>query len=53
MRTIRTLIFNLSNVFRHGKLIINSLNGTQQCQDKNIHDYYCDAEKPFIAIKND
>jgi len=49
MKTNNTSIFNLIEIFRQGKKkIINSINSEKHCEQKGIHDFYCDAEKPFI-----
>ncbi|KPM33054.1 Hypothetical protein I595_1481 [Croceitalea dokdonensis DOKDO 023] len=43
-------IFNLIEIFRgpyHTDLKIFS--ATQHCEQKHHHDFYCDAEKPFIT----
>lgn len=42
-------IFNLIEIFRQGKTkIINSITPRTHCEQKGIHDFYCDAEKPFV-----
>lgn len=42
-------IFNLIEIFRQGKKqIINSISPKTHCEQKAIHDFYCDAEKPFV-----
>lgn len=43
-------IFNLIEIFRHSpKQIVNTISPKTHCAQKQIHDYYCDAEKPFIG----
>ncbi len=50
METNNTSIFNLIEIFRQGKKqIINSINPKTHCEQKSIHDFYCDAEKPFVG----
>lgn len=51
MNTTHTSIFSLINIFRQGKKSINNLNTAKHCEDKSIHDYYCDAEKPHLAFQ--
>ncbi len=42
-------IFNLIEIFRQGKKrIITSLSAKTHCERSAIHDFYCDAEKPFV-----
>ncbi len=49
MRIQNKSIFNLIEIFRQGKKqIINSINTKKHCEQKAIHDFYCDAEKPYI-----
>ncbi len=52
MKTTHTSVFNLINIFRQGKKIIKNLNTVQHCEEKSIHDYYCDAEKPNVTFQN-
>ncbi len=43
-------IFNLIEIFRTSKNPIKVRALTKQhCEQKHHHDFYCDAEKPFIA----
>ncbi|WP_179334129.1 hypothetical protein [Winogradskyella costae] len=43
-------IFNLIEIFTNSpKKIVNNINTESYCEEKHIHDYYCDAEKPFIS----
>ena len=49
-------IFNLIELFRRTpKRIINTIVPKTHCEQKQLHDYYCDAEKPHISLegKND
>ena len=46
-------LFNLIEIFRQGpKPAVNGIIPQTHCEQKQLHDYYCDAEKPFVAIKN-
>ncbi|MDY8138600.1 hypothetical protein [Aquimarina sp. 2201CG5-10] len=50
MRIQNKSIFNLIEIFRSGrKRIINTFSTKTHCDQRGIHDYYCDAEKPFIS----
>ena len=50
MRIQNKSIFNLIEIFRQGrKQIINSISPKTHCEQKGIHDFYCDAEKPFVT----
>jgi hypothetical protein len=43
-------IFNLIEIFRTGqKKIAKTIIPKTHCEQKFIHDFYCDAEKPFIS----
>ncbi len=42
-------VFNLIEIFRQGKRQIkNSINSKKHCEQKSMHDFYCDVEKPFV-----
>ncbi len=42
-------IFNLIEIFSHGKRqIVNSMNPKKHCEQKSIHDFYCDTKKPLV-----
>ncbi len=42
-------IFNLIEIFRQGrKKVINTISLKTHCDQKAIHDFYCDTEKPFV-----
>ncbi|WP_242203455.1 hypothetical protein [Aestuariivivens insulae] len=44
-------IFNLIEIFKgKGKEQIKSISSETHCEQKQIHDYYCDAEKPHVAL---
>ncbi|MCD2258052.1 hypothetical protein [Psychroserpens luteolus] len=43
-------IFNLIEIFRTSqKKIVQTISPKTHCEQKHIHDYYCDAEKPHIG----
>ncbi len=43
-------IFNLIEIFRQGKRkIVNKLNSKKHCEQRSIHDFYCDIERPYIS----
>ena len=49
MTTPHKSIFNLIEIFRKSpKRIKNRLVAKTHCEHKHIHDYYCDAEKPYV-----
>jgi len=49
MRTEHKSIFNLIEIFRKPvKKVLNTITAATHCEHKSLHDYYCDAEKPFI-----
>jgi len=52
MKTTHTSIFNLINIFRQEKKVENNLDKVQHCEEKSIHDYYCDAEKSKMTFQN-
>ncbi|WP_161596056.1 hypothetical protein [Patiriisocius marinus] len=38
-------LFNLIEIFRNGKKkMVNTFNKMTHCENKSLHDYYCDAE---------
>lgn len=42
-------IFNLIEIFRGKKQQgFNTISAKTHCEQKHIHDFYCDAERPFI-----
>ncbi|MEZ4809719.1 MAG: hypothetical protein R2819_05105 [Allomuricauda sp.] len=50
MRGIDKSIFNLIEIFRTAQRpVANKLIAAEHCEQRYHHDYYCDAEKPFIA----
>lgn len=45
-------IFNLIEIFRKGKpSVTQTLSPKIHCEQKHIHDFYCDSEKPHITIQ--
>ncbi len=49
MTTKTKSIFNLIEIFRsQPKKVLNTINPKTHCEQKHIHDFYCDAEKPHI-----
>lgn len=43
-------IFNLIEIFRGKReAVFNAVNPKTHCEQKHIHDFYCDAEKPFYG----
>lgn len=43
-------IFNLIEIFRGRRTQKrNNILLETHCEQKHLHDFYCDAEKPFIA----
>ncbi|NAY91810.1 hypothetical protein GTQ34_07770 [Muricauda sp. JGD-17] len=52
MKRIEKSIFSLIEVFRFTpKTASNTLIASNHCEQKYHHDFYCDAEKPFIVKK--
>jgi hypothetical protein len=44
-------IFNLIEIFRRSKKIEDkTINAKAYCAKSHHHDFYCDAERPFISI---
>ncbi|QLG45489.1 hypothetical protein [Costertonia aggregata] len=51
MKAKHTSIFNLIEIFRQTKRsTANTISPETHCEQKHHHDFYCDAEKPFISI---
>ncbi len=45
-------VFNLIEIFRQGmKPAVNTIIPKTHCEHRQHHDYYCDAEKPYVASK--
>lgn len=44
-------IFNLIEIFRQSKKSkVIAINAETHCEQKHHHDFYCDAEKPFVSF---
>ncbi len=44
-------VFNLIDIFRRPtKKLTRVFNTKTHCEQKEHHDYYCDAEKPFLTV---
>jgi hypothetical protein len=42
-------IFNLIEIFRgKRKNLLNTITPKTHCEQKHIHDFYCDAERPHV-----
>ncbi|MDO1501928.1 hypothetical protein Q2T40_17475 [Winogradskyella maritima] len=48
MKTTHTSIFNLIEIFRKAKATVERNISPTHCSTNYHHDFYCDAEKPFI-----
>ena len=48
MKAIDKPIFNLIEIFRSSPKQQQPLVAVEHCEQKFHHDFYCDAEKPFI-----
>lgn len=52
MTTKHKSIFNLIEIFvNKPKGLLKVININSHCAHKSLHDYYCDAEKPFVSQK--
>ncbi len=50
MKTAEKSIFNLIEIFRNNpKSGIQIVSKQAHCEQKQLHDFYCDAEKPFVT----
>lgn len=50
MRLEHISIFHLIKLFSSGsKKLRATLNTESHCEHKALHDYYCDAEKPYLS----
>ena len=50
MKIKQQSIFNLIEIFRSAKRITkNNLVIQSHCEQKHHHDFYCDAEKPYVT----
>lgn len=53
MNLKHTSIFNLIEIFKgKRKSIVNTISPKTHCEQKHIHDYYCDAERPYVQVNN-
>jgi len=49
MKIAHKSIFNLIEIFRTSKKsVVELISAEAHCEQKQHHDFYCDAEKPFI-----
>ncbi len=49
MNIAQKSIFNLIEIFRSSKrATIQIISNEAHCEQKHHHDFYCDAEKPFV-----
>jgi hypothetical protein len=49
MNAAQKSIFNLIEIFSgSNKPAVQSITAEAHCEQKHHHDFYCDAEKPFI-----
>lgn len=50
MNIAQQSIFNLIEIFRSSRRIADfELVPESHCEQKHHHDFYCDAEKPFVT----
>ena len=46
-------VFNLIEIFRgKGRKVLNTISPKTHWEQKHIHDYYCDAEMPYVQKNN-
>lgn len=51
MKLKQTSIFNLIEIFGKPRTIQSkTINTESHCEQKHHHDFYCDAEKPFVSM---
>lgn len=51
MNAARKSLFNLIEIFRTNRTLATPNTVTKDhCDKKYHHDFYCDAEKPFVTI---
>lgn len=49
MNLKHTSIFNLIEIFRgKNRSLINTISPKTHCEQKYIHDFYCDTEMPHV-----
>ncbi len=50
MKATEKSIFNLIAIFsNHKRQVMSPVISAAHCEQKHHHDFYCDAEKPFIT----
>lgn len=50
MKSLEKSIFNLIEIFRTSQRpVTKTVIATEHCEQKYHHDFYCDAEKPYIG----
>ncbi len=50
MKTAEKSIFNLIEIFGNSrKSELEIISPKTHCEQRHHHDFYCDAEKPFVA----
>ena len=50
MKSLEKSVFNLIEIFRTSKKPeIQIISKKAHCEQKQLHDFYCDAEKPFVT----
>ncbi|MET1258666.1 MAG: hypothetical protein HRT65_10555 [Flavobacteriaceae bacterium] len=53
MNATQQSIFNLIALFRSAKkTVVQPISAEQHCERMHHHDFYCDAEKPFVEKLN-
>lgn len=51
MKTQIKSLFNLIEIFGQAKRpTLNTVSPKTHCEQKHHHDFYCDAEKPFVSF---
>ena len=51
MNNIEKSLFNLIEIFRsHKAVVAGPTISKTHCEEKYHHDFYCDAEKPFVSL---
>lgn len=49
MNSIEKSVFNLIEIFRTPKRAkVNNIISAAHCEQEHHHDFYCDAERPFV-----
>ncbi|GAL65585.1 hypothetical protein [Jejuia pallidilutea] len=53
MNLKHTSIFNLIEIFNGKRTkVSHTISPKTHCEQKHIHDYYCDAEKPHVVANS-